>query len=82
MLNLLKIKATRKFLNRKVSSRAVIALVISQLGYANSILVGLPRTSINLLQSVQNMAAKIVLGKNIQKLLTVPKQTALAANTI
>ena len=64
ILNLLKIKVTRKFLTRKASSRAVIALVMSHLDYANSMLVGLPKTSINLLQRVQNMAAKIVLGKN------------------
>ena len=40
MLDLLKIKATRKFLTRKTHSRAVIALVMSHLDYANSILVG------------------------------------------
>ena len=67
MLNLLKIKATRKFLTKKASSRVVIALVMSHLDYANSILVGLPKTSINLLQRVQNMVAKIVLGKTNMK---------------
>ena len=61
--NLLKVKVSRKFLTSKASSRAVIALVMSHLDYVNSILVGLPKASINLLQKVQNMAAKIVLGK-------------------
>ena len=64
MLNLLKIKATRKFLTIETGTEAVIALVMSQLDYANSILVGLPKTSIGQLQKVQNIAAKIVLGKN------------------
>ena len=64
MLNLLMSKATRKFLTKEVSTKAVIALVMSHLDYANSKLVGLPKTSISLLQRVQNMAAKIVLGKN------------------
>ena len=61
MLNLLKIKATRTFLTKEVSSKA--ALVMSHLDYANSILVGLPKTSTGLLQRIQNMVVKIVLGK-------------------
>ena len=52
MLNLLKIKVTWKFLTKKASSRAVIAIVMSLLDYANSILVGLAKTSINHLQSI------------------------------
>ena len=64
MWNLLQIKATGKFLTKKQSSKAVIALVMSQLGYANSILVGLPKVSIDQLQRVQNIAAKIVLGRS------------------
>ena len=64
MMNLLKIKSTRIFLTGKASSRAVIVPVMSYLDYANSILVRLPKASITLLQTVQNMAAKIVLGKN------------------
>ena len=63
ILNLLKIKATRKFVTNDVSTKAIIALVMSHLDYANSMLVGLPKTTISLLQRVQNMAAKTVLGK-------------------
>ena len=66
-LNLLKIKAMRKFLTKETSTKAVIALVMSHLDYANSMLVGLPKTSISQLQRVQNIAAKIVLGKNKHK---------------
>ena len=64
MLNLLKVKAMRKFLTRKSGSKTFIALVTSHLHYANIIVVGLPRVSIDLLQRVQNIAAKIVLGRN------------------
>ena len=64
MLNLLKIKATRKFLTKEASSKAVIALVTSHLDYANSIVVGLPKFSIDQLQRVQDIAAKIVLGRS------------------
>ena len=63
MINLLKIRAARKFLSRKACIKMVISLVISHLDYANSLLVGLPQVSLNKLQRVQNMAAKIVLNK-------------------
>ena len=61
MLNLLKIKATRKYLTTEACTKAVIALVMTHLDYANSILTGLPKASIHQLQRVQNMAARIVL---------------------
>ena len=64
MLNLLKIKATRKFLTKEASSKAVIALVMSHLDYASSILVGSPKVNIDHLQRVQNIAAKLVLGRS------------------
>ena len=37
---------------------------MAHLDYSNSILVGLPKVSIDLQQRVQNTAAKIVLGRN------------------
>ena len=80
MLNLLKIKATRKFLTKEVSTKAIIALVMSHLEYTNSILVGLPKTSTSLLQRVQKMTVKTVLGKNKYK--AAQGRTALAANTV
>ena len=64
MLNLLKIKATREYLTTKVCTKAVMTLVMTHLGYANSILTGLPKASIHQLLRVQNMAAKIVLQRN------------------
>ena len=63
MVNLLKIRAARKFLTRKACTKMVISLVISCLDYANSLLVGLPQVSLNQFQRVQNMAAKIVLNR-------------------
>ena len=63
MLNLLKIKATRKNLIRTACNKLMVTLVLSHLDYANGILGGLPKTSINKMQAVQNMAAKITLGK-------------------
>ena len=42
----------------------MLGLVISHLDYCNSILAGLPDVSINQMQRVQNLAAKVVLGKS------------------
>ena len=67
MLNLLKIRAARKYLTRKTCAKLTISLVISHLDYANAILAGLPKVSLDQLQRVQNMAAKIVLNKGQYK---------------
>ena len=63
MLNLFKIKAARKNLTRTACNKLVVVLVLSHLDYANGILGGLPKSSLNKMQAVQNMAAKITLGK-------------------
>ena len=63
VLNLLKFKATRKYLITKACTKAVITLVMTHLDYANSIPAGLPKASMNQLQRVQNMAARIVLQR-------------------
>ena len=63
MLNVIKMKAARKFLTKEACSKAVIALVTS-LDYANGILVRLPKVCIDQLQIVQNIAAKIVLRRS------------------
>ena len=67
MLNLLTIKAPRKYLTTKACMKAVIALVITHLDYANRILAGLPKASIHQLQRVQNMVARIVLQRSKHK---------------
>ena len=63
MANLFRIKAARKNLTRTACNKLVVALVLSHLDYANSILGGLPKSTIDKMQAVQNMAAKITLGK-------------------
>ena len=42
----------------------MVSLVISHLDYTNALLGGLPKCSLDQLQCVQNIAAKIVLGKD------------------
>ena len=64
MINLQQVKLIRPFLNPETCTTLMLGLVISHLDYCNSILVGLPGVSINRMQRVQNLAAKMVLGKS------------------
>ena len=61
-VNLLKIKQIRRVLTQEAAHILVRGLVISHLDYCNSKFAGLPTCRINLLQWVQNAAAKLVLG--------------------
>ena len=63
MFNLQCIHATRKYLTKLVSNKLMVSLVISHPDYANALLGGLPKCSIDQLQRVQNIVAKFVLGK-------------------
>ena len=63
MFNLQRIRAARKYLTRPACKKLMISLVLSHLDYANGLLGGLPKCTIDQLQRVQNTAAKIVLGK-------------------
>ena len=63
VFNLQHIHATRKYLTKSTSNKLMVSLVISHLDYINALLGGLPKCSIDQLQRVQNIAAKIVLGK-------------------
>ena len=44
--------------------KLVLILVISHLDYANSLLYGLPKSSIKPIQCIQNLAAKIILKRD------------------
>ena len=63
MFNLQRISVARKYLTRSVSNKLMVSLVISHLDYTNALQGGLPKCSIEQLQRVQNILAKIVLGK-------------------
>ena len=64
MITIQQIKLIRPFLNLEACTTLMLGLLISHLGYCNSILAGLPDVSINQMQRVQNLAAKVVLGKS------------------
>ena len=63
MLNIFRIRAARKNLTRSECNKLMVALVLSHLDSANSLLGSLPKSSINKMQVVQNIAAKITIGK-------------------
>ena len=64
MINIQWIKLIRPFLSSEACTTLMLGWVISHLDYCNSILAGLPDVSINQMQRVQNLAAKVVLGKS------------------
>jgi len=61
--NLQNIRAIRKYLDVATCKTLMHALVISHLDYANALLAGLPKNQLNKLQSIQNYAAKVTLGR-------------------
>ena len=63
MFNLLRIKNVRHLFDLESVTTIILTLVISHLDYANTIMVGLPMTDLKKLQRVQNIAAKVILGK-------------------
>jgi len=52
-----RLRQVRRRAGREVTTRLVLALVISKLDYCNSLLAGLPTSTLNVLQKVQNAAA-------------------------
>ena len=63
MLNIYKIRAARRNLTRSACNKLMVSLVLSHLDYTNSLLGNLPKTSINKMQLVQNIVARITLGR-------------------
>ena len=50
----------RRLVDRLVTTQLVVSLILSRFDYCNSLVAGLPLTSLELLQRVQNAAARIV----------------------
>ena len=63
MLNLQRIRQIRKYPTQEAVQVLVHSTVISHLDYGNVLFDGLPKSSLRLLQKVQNYAAKVVLCK-------------------
>ena len=61
--HLRRISLIRKYLSNEAASKLIISLILSRIDYGNSLLSGLPETSILPLQRLQNNAAKLILKK-------------------
>ena len=53
----------RDFLTKDTCQQLIQSLVMSHLHYANAMLSGIPKTLINIMQNMQNQAARITIGK-------------------
>ena len=63
LYHLRNIRTIRPYITRTACEKLVHALVSSRLDYSNSLLAGLPRKKLALLQRIQNMAARIVTNR-------------------
>ena len=61
--HLYRISSIRKFLTVEATTKLVVCLILSRLDYCNSLLFGLPFSTIQPLQRVQNSAARLILKK-------------------
>jgi len=59
--HLRRLKQIRRLVGKDVTAQLVSAFILSRLDYCNALLAGLPRTTIEPLQRVQNAAARLVL---------------------
>ena len=64
MANFIKIKSIHKYITKEACTTLVIMLCMSHLDYSNAQLYGLPKKIIKRYQEVQNMCAKLVLGRS------------------
>lgn len=63
MFHLHRIRVLRSHLSRKSLELVIHVLILSQLDYCCTLLYGLPNSSLDKLQRVQNFAAKLILNK-------------------
>ena len=63
VLNLKRTRSIRHLINTEMAASLYLSLYISHMDYCNSVLYGLPDSSINRLQRIQNMCTCLVLRK-------------------
>ena len=68
MVNLIQIKNIRNYIDNNICHTLVRSLALFHIDYCNSMLAGLPKKSINAMQHIQNIGAKIILNKKNQEI--------------
>ena len=63
MANVIKIKPIHKYITREAYTTLVLMLYMSHLDYSNVLFYGLPNKTIQRYQVIQNICAKLVLGR-------------------
>ena len=63
MLNFIRVRSIRHLLSQDTTASLLLSLCISHLDYCNSILYGLPNSTIKKMQCIQNMCACLVLRR-------------------
>ena len=66
-LNLKRIRSIRHLITTDIAASLCLCLCISHMDYCNSVLYGLPKSSLDKLQRIQNMCACLVLRKNMHE---------------
>ena len=64
MANFIRIRSIRHLLDTDTTAGLCLSLCISHIDYCNSLLYGIPQSSLNKLQRVQNMCARLVLRRS------------------
>ena len=66
-LNLKRIRSIRHLITTDIAASLCLCLCISHMDYCNSVLYGLPKSSLDKFQRIQNMCACLVLRKNMRE---------------
>ena len=64
MANFIKIRSICKYITQEACNTLLLMLCMSHLDYLNAVLYGIPNMTLNKYQRIQNMCAKLALGKS------------------
>ena len=64
MANFIQVRSICKYITQEACTTLLLMLCMSHLDYSNAVLYGIPNNTLNKYQRIQNMCAKLVLGKS------------------
>jgi hypothetical protein len=70
--NLLRLRQIHRRVGPEITVQLVLALITSRSDYCNSVLAGLPQATMQLLQRLQNAAARLIFSSNYREHVTPP----------